>query len=68
MFLDEPRTNLVVGEPRATGAKVLAYDQANGYHIGKLIDLPHKRAALVQCPRERFFQDVPFEYKENPKL
>ncbi|EGE09382.1 siderophore biosynthesis acetylase AceI [Trichophyton equinum CBS 127.97] len=65
MFLDDPRTNLAVGEPRATGVKVLAYDQANGYHINKLIDLPHKRAALIMCPREKFFQDPPFEYKES---
>lgn len=65
MFLDDPRTNLAVGEPRATGVKVLAYDQANGYHINKLIDLPRKRAALIMCPREKFFQDPPFEYKES---
>lgn len=67
MFLDDPRTNVVVGEPRATGAKVLAYDQANGYHIEKFIDLPHKRAALVKCSREKFFQVVPFEYEEDEK-
>ncbi|EFW13857.1 hypothetical protein D8B26_005962 [Coccidioides posadasii str. Silveira] len=63
MFLDEPRTTLVVGEPRATGTKVLGYDQANGYYIDKWIDLPHKRAALIKCTRERFFQLCPFHYE-----
>jgi hypothetical protein len=67
MFLDEPRTNFVVGEPKATGAKVLAYDQANGFYIDKFIDLPHKRAALVKCGRERFFQLVPFHYTGDAK-
>lgn len=68
MFLDDDRTNVVVGEPRATaGSKVLAYDQANGYNIEKYIDLPHKRAALVRCTREKFFQVVPFEYEEGEK-
>ncbi|EEP78783.1 PvdZ protein [Uncinocarpus reesii 1704] len=65
MFLDEPRTNLVVAEPRASGTKVLGYDQANGYYIDKWIDLPHKRAALVKCTRERFFQLCPFEYESS---
>ncbi|KAL1955564.1 hypothetical protein VTO42DRAFT_8443 [Malbranchea cinnamomea] len=65
MFLDDPRTNFVVGEPRATGVKVLSYDQANGYHVEKFIDLPHKRAALVKCSREKFFQLVPFDYEDG---
>ncbi|KAI1911524.1 hypothetical protein LOZ65_006147 [Ophidiomyces ophidiicola] len=65
MFLDEPRTTLVVGEPRASGTKVLGYDKANGYSIDKWIDLPHKRAALVKCSRERFFQLCPFEYERS---
>ncbi|KIV91022.1 hypothetical protein PV10_05612 [Exophiala mesophila] len=60
LFLDEPRTVTVVGEPKATNANVLAYDAANGFHIHKLADLPHKRSAIVRCERLRFFQTQGF--------
>ncbi|KIW10764.1 hypothetical protein PV08_10063 [Exophiala spinifera] len=60
LFLDDPRTMTVVGEPKCTNANVLAYDMANGFHIQKLADLPHKRSAIVRCERIRFFQVVGF--------
>lgn len=42
------------------------YDEMHGYHVEKTIDLPHKRAALVKCSREKFFQLMPFDKTTEP--
>ncbi|KIX07788.1 uncharacterized protein Z518_02442 [Rhinocladiella mackenziei CBS 650.93] len=60
LFLDDPRTMTVVGEPKYTNSNVLRYDAENGFYIHKLADLPHKRSAIVKCERIRFFQAVGF--------
>ncbi|PGH19369.1 hypothetical protein AJ80_04009 [Polytolypa hystricis UAMH7299] len=60
IFLDEPRTTCVVGEPKASNESVLGYDAAHGFHIYKWGDLPHKRSAMVRCERVRFFEVVNF--------
>lgn len=59
LFLLDPRTMRVVSEPRASNTKMVEYECMCGGHVEKLIDLPHKRAALVFIPRERFFQLCP---------
>lgn len=62
MFLDEPRTERLVGEPNAASGTVLAYDFAHGFHVMRLVDLPHKRSAFVACARDRFFQLCPLAW------
>ncbi|RDW78294.1 hypothetical protein BP5796_06146 [Coleophoma crateriformis] len=55
MFLDDPRTEFAIGEPKYTNTRVLELDALHGFHVEKFVDLPHKRSAFVKCSRERYF-------------
>ncbi|MDF0734274.1 GNAT family N-acetyltransferase [Pseudomonas entomophila] len=55
LFLDDPRTQRVVAEPRADNGKMIGYMQDQCFHCEKAFDFPHKRAALMILGRERFF-------------
>jgi acetyl CoA:N6-hydroxylysine acetyl transferase len=55
LFLDDPRTQRVVAEPRADNAKMTGHMQNQRFHCEKEFDFPHKRAALMVLGRERFF-------------
>ncbi|KAF2830384.1 aerobactin siderophore biosynthesis protein iucB [Ophiobolus disseminans] len=68
MFLDEPRTWNLVGEPAATSSTVLAYDFVHGFHVEKLMDLPHKRSALMMVNREKFFTLSPFVWDGDERV
>ncbi|MDZ5434301.1 GNAT family N-acetyltransferase [Pseudomonas fluorescens] len=56
LFLDDPRTQRVVAEPRADNARMIGYMQGQRFHCEKEFDFPHKRAALMVLGRERFFE------------
>ncbi|RZT39137.1 GNAT family N-acetyltransferase [Cupriavidus agavae] len=56
-FLDDPRTQRIVGEPRADHVRQIANLDKAGFSKIKEFDFPHKRAMLVMLLRERFFGD-----------
>ena len=55
MFVDEPRTQRLVGEPRIDHVRHIAYMHRLGFYTLKEFDFPHKRAALTVMERETFF-------------
>lgn len=55
LFLDDLRTRRVMAEPRHDNKKVLRYAESSGWIKLKEFDFPHKRAALLECKRENFF-------------
>lgn len=57
MFLDDSRTQRVVGEPAAAHAQQIRNLELAGFAKMKNFDFPHKRATLVMLLRERFFGD-----------
>jgi N5-hydroxy-L-ornithine N5-transacylase len=65
LYLDDPRTMYVVGEPRETNSTVLMYDFIHGFGMEKFLDLPEKRSAFMKCSRERFFQLCPLGDNEK---
>jgi hypothetical protein len=60
MFVDDPRTERLVGEPRVDHVRHIAYMHRMGFHTLKEFDFPHKRAALTVIEREKFFSDFRF--------
>ncbi|MDQ8728108.1 GNAT family N-acetyltransferase [Bradyrhizobium sp. LHD-71] len=57
MFLDDCRTQRIVGEPAAAHLQQLRNLELSGFAKIKNFDFPHKRATLVMLLRERFFGD-----------
>ncbi len=58
LYLDDPRTSRLVGEPRADHQKALKILKPAAWSVVKEFDFPHKRAALVNSHRRTFFQEV----------
>jgi RimJ/RimL family protein N-acetyltransferase len=57
MFLDDCRTQRIVGEPAAAHSQQIRNLDVSGFSKIKNFDFPHKRATLVMLLRERFFGD-----------
>jgi RimJ/RimL family protein N-acetyltransferase len=57
LFLDDPRTQRIVGEPRADHAQQIRNLERSGYIKIKEFDFPHKRAQLMWILRERYFSE-----------
>jgi acetyl CoA:N6-hydroxylysine acetyl transferase len=55
MLLDDPRTQRIVGEPRADHTQQIRNLERSGFASVKEFDFPHKRAMLVMLLRERYF-------------
>ncbi|MFS2154206.1 GNAT family N-acetyltransferase [Rhizobium sp. Rhizsp42] len=56
LFLDDPATTKVVGEPSVAARRLLRYAPACAFEEQGEIDLPDKRAKLMFCHRDRFTQ------------
>jgi len=54
-FLDEPRTQQLVGEPRVDQARVRSWGGTTPWRERQIIEFPHKRAVLMTLRREDFF-------------
>lgn len=57
IFLDDIRTQRIVGEPKASHSQQIRNLDRAGFAKIKHFDLPHKRALLVMLLREHFFAD-----------
>ncbi|AKT38198.1 GNAT family N-acetyltransferase [Chondromyces crocatus] len=55
LYLDEPRTMRLVGEPRVDQVRVKNWAKSTPWEIVKEFDFPHKRAVLMMMSRDRFF-------------
>lgn len=56
LFLNDPETRRVVGEPSVEARRLLRYAPVCAFEEQGEIDLPDKRAKLMFCHRERFIQ------------
>lgn len=58
LFLAEPRTQHIWGEPDADNKAMLRHTGTTSWEKLGEFDFPHKRAALLCNPRDRFFLDT----------
>lgn len=56
VFLAEPRTDAIMGEPKASHSQQLRNLGRGGFAHLRDFDFAHKRAALVQLERQHFFE------------
>ncbi len=58
LWLDEPRTQRLVAEPRFDNQRLFRHLPVAGFETVKEFDFPHKRSRLVMSQRSRFFSEV----------
>jgi RimJ/RimL family protein N-acetyltransferase len=58
MFLHEPRTRQLWGEPQADNQAMLRHTRTTSWEKLREFSFPHKRAALLCNERERFFNQT----------
>lgn len=59
LFLTDPRTQNIMGEPRADNINLLKYVTSTaGWQQDGEVQFPHKTAALLRCDRQAFFKEV----------
>ncbi|KAI8969434.1 acyl-CoA N-acyltransferase [Trametes punicea] len=56
LFLSDPRTERVIGEPKAANAAVIKLSEDVGMNVNTKFDFPYKRSVMTWLPRERFFK------------
>jgi siderophore synthetase component len=57
LFLDDARTQRLVGEPRIDQARVRSWSASTPWEEWGEVQFPHKRAVLMVLTRERFFAE-----------
>lgn len=67
LFLDDPRTQRIVCEPRHDNQRQIANFDRSGFAKVKHFDFPHKRALLVMLSRERFFSERLYQPLDSVK-
>ncbi|KJA18349.1 hypothetical protein HYPSUDRAFT_145083 [Hypholoma sublateritium FD-334 SS-4] len=55
IFLADPRTDRVAGEPSSDNVPIAKAGEASGFHTQTIFDFPYKRSRLILNPREKFF-------------
>ncbi len=58
MFLEDCRTQRLLGEPRSDNKRLIRRLVDLGFYMEKAFDFPHKHAALMVISREVFFQNI----------
>ncbi|KAH9852485.1 acyl-CoA N-acyltransferase [Lenzites betulinus] len=56
LFLSDPRTERVIGEPKAVNEAVIKLSLAVEMNLNTKFDFPYKRSVMTWLPRERFFK------------
>ena len=56
MYLDDPRTQRILGEPRIDHTRQIEFLKSQGFGHLKDIQFMHKKAALLRLEREYFFE------------
>ncbi|KGO36742.1 ABC transporter, integral membrane type 1 [Penicillium expansum] len=68
IFLDDPWTEFVTGEPKYANLASLTYDHATGMNLAKLVDRPHKRALIHNRCTAKDVGEVLSEVKGHVEL